>query len=96
MQCQSSSDSPERARLVKQIAGLHIGGSDAPRGRRREALEDACLKWAGNKENVEVFWCGEPPKDGVCTPTPSPTETYSYNFETMQPTLSPTPQATPP
>ena len=23
-------------------------------------------------------------------------KTYSYNFETMQPTLSPTPQATPP
>ena len=56
------------------------------------------IKWAGNKENVEVFWCGEPPKDGECTPTPVPTaaKTYSYNFETMQPTLSPTPQATPP
>ena len=46
--------------------------------------------------------CGEPPKDGECTPTAVPTaapaaaETYSYNFETMQPTLSPTPQTTPP
>ena len=58
--------------------------------------EDACLKWAGNKENVEVFWCGEPPKGEACTPTPAPAKTYSYNFDTMQPTLSPTPQATPP
>ena len=55
--------------------------------------EDACLKWAGNKENVEVFWCGEPPKGEACTPTPAPAKTYSYNFETMQPTASPTPQS---
>ncbi len=27
---------------------------------------------------------------------PTAAKTYSYNFETMQPTLSPTPQATPP
>jgi len=59
----------------------------------------ACEALADGDEKVETYFCeegGGPPKDGVCTPTPSPTETYSYNFETMQPTLSPTPQATPP
>ena len=45
---------------------------------------------------VQTYWCGEPPKGEACTPTPAPAKTYSYNFETMQPTLSPTPQTTPP
>ena len=52
--------------------------------------ENKCLNW-GDKENVEVFWCdnGGPPKGESCTPK----KTYSYNFETMQPTNSPTPQS---
>ena len=34
-----------------------------------------------------------PPKGEVCPPpTPAPVKAYSYNFETMQPTNSPTPQ----
>ena len=60
--------------------------------------EEECDALAADDVKVETYWCGEPPKDGECTPTPVPTaaKTYSYNFETMQPTLSPTPQATPP
>ena len=44
---------------------------------------------------VETYWCkegGGPPKGEVCKPTPAPVKAYSYNFETMQPTMSPTPQ----
>ena len=60
-----------------------------------------CAALADGSEKVETYFCeegGGPPKDGECTPTPVPTaaKTYSYNFETMQPTLSPTPQTTPP
>ena len=63
--------------------------------------EQGCADLADGSEKVETYFCeegGGPPKDGVCTPTPVPTaaKTYSYNFETMQPTLSPTPQGTPP
>ena len=46
---------------------------------------------------VETYWCeegGGPPKGEVCPPpTPAPVKAYSYNFETMQPTNSPTPQS---
>ena len=38
-----------------------------------------------------TYFCeegGGPPKGESCTPK----KTYSYNFETMQPTNSPTPQ----
>jgi len=44
---------------------------------------------------MEAFYCkegGGPPKGEVCKPTPAPVKAYSYNFETMQPTMSPTPQ----
>ena len=56
-----------------------------------------CAALADGSEKVETYFCeegGGPPKDGECTPTPVPTaaKTYSYNFETMQPTMSPTPQ----
>ena len=57
----------------------------------------ACADLAAGSDKVETYFCeegGGPPKDGECTPTPVPTaaKTYSYNFETMQPTMSPTPQ----
>ena len=40
---------------------------------------------------VVSYYCGDggPPKGESCTPK----KTYSYNFETMQPTNSPTPQS---
>ena len=44
---------------------------------------------------METYFCeegGGPPKGEVCKPTPAPVKAYSYNFETMQPTMSPTPQ----
>ena len=81
LQCPSSSDSPERARLVKQ----QIAGLQAKPKRNKQ-----CLYY-----KVETYWCkegGGPPKGEVCKPTPAPVKAYSYNFETMQPTMSPTPQ----
>ena len=69
-------------------------------GARADVREEECDALAADDVKVETYWCGEPPKDGECTPsavpTAAPVKTYSYNFETMQPTLSPTPQATPP
>ena len=55
----------------------------------------ACAELADGSEKVETYWCeegGGPPKGEVCKPTPAPVKAYSYNFETMQPTMSPTPQ----
>ena len=62
------------------------GASSSPSRSRR--TENQCNNWASKKENVEAFYCGEPPKGESCTPK----KTYSYNFETMQPTMSPTRQ----
>ena len=57
----------------------------------------ACAALADGSEKVETYWCeegGGPPKGEVCPPpTPAPVKAYSYNFETMQPTNSPTPQS---
>ena len=69
------------------------GASSSPSRSRR--TENQCNNWASKKENVEAFYCkegGGPPKGEVCKPTPAPVKAYSYNFETMQPTMSPTPQ----
>ena len=57
----------------------------------------ACEALADGDEKVETYFCeegGGPPKGEVCPPpTPAPVKAYSYNFETMQPTNSPTPQS---
>ena len=59
--------------------------------------EQGCADLADGSEKVETYWCeegGGPPKGEVCPPpTPAPVKAYSYNFETMQPTNSPTPQS---
>ena len=88
-----SGSPPTRAKLVKTIAGLHTSGAlfykyDKKKADFNSRTENQCNNWASKKENVEAFYCGEPPKGESCTPK----KTYSYNFETMQPTRSPTPQ----
>ena len=85
------SDSPTRARVVQTIAGLHTSGLSW----EKDVTEQECADLAAADEKVETYWCeegGGPPKGEVCKPTPAPVKTYSYNFETMQPTMSPTPQ----
>ena len=56
-----------------------------------------CAALADGSGKVETYYCeegGGPPKGEVCPPpTPAPVKAYSYNFETMQPTMSPTPQS---
>ena len=57
----------------------------------KDVTEQECADLAAADEKVETYWCeegGGPPKGEVCPPK----KTYSYNFETMQPTNSPTPQ----
>ena len=58
----------------------------------KDVTEQECADLAAADEKVETYWCeegGGPPKGEVCPPK----KTYSYNFETMQPTMSPTPQS---
>ena len=58
---------------------------------KKDITEQECADLAAADEKVETYWCeegGGPPKGEVCPPK----KTYSYNFETMQPTNSPTPQ----
>ena len=62
---------------------------------KKNVDEQECADLAAADEKVETYWCeegGGPPKGEVCKPTPAPVKAYSYNFETMQPTMSPTPQ----
>ena len=63
---------------------------------KKNVDEQECADLAAADEKVETYWCeegGGPPKGEVCKPTPAPVKAYSYNFETMQPTNSPTPQS---
>ena len=64
---------------------------------KKDITEQECADLAAADEKVETYWCeegGGPPKGEVCPPpTPAPVKAYSYNFETMQPTMSPTPQS---
>ena len=64
---------------------------------KKDITEQECADLAAADEKVETYWCeegGGPPKGEVCPPpTPAPVKAYSYNFETMQPTNSPTPQS---
>ena len=84
-------ESPERPEGKSCVYYKDRSGQDPPRGPKvafNARGENQCNNWASKKENVEAFYCGEPPKGESCTPK----KTYSYNFETMQPTRSPTPQ----
>ena len=98
-----SGSPPTRAKLIKTIAGLHTTKfKQCIRYKKKSngvklvtfnANLDAagCAALADGSERVETYFCeegGGPPKGESCTPK----KTYSYNFETMQPTNSPTPQ----
>ena len=91
-------ESPERPEGKSCVYYKDRSGQDPPRGPKvafNARGENQCNNWASKKENVEAFYCkegGGPPKGEVCKPTPAPVKAYSYNFETMQPTMSPTPQ----
>ena len=68
--------------------------SGSPPTRAKLVKTIAGLHTSGALKPKQPLWCegGGPPKGEVCKPTPAPVKAYSYNFETMQPTMSPTPQ----